>query len=117
MEEQLMKALRDQLEEERASIEQQLADLGATVTGDVGELPVDDGFADSAAATAERAEMLSLLEQLRSSYRDVSDALRRMDQGTYGKCERCGGDIAPERLQALPAARLCVRCKQKLARG
>ncbi len=34
-----------------------------------------------------------------------------MEQGEYGICKRCGQPIAPERLLALPEARLCVRCK------
>ena len=115
MQQDTIATLRGRLEEELASIEQHLRDLGANVTGDRVELSTDGGFADSAAATAERSETLSLVEGLTETHRDVVDALRKMDEGTYGKCENCGKDIAVERLEALPSARLCVACKQKAA--
>lgn len=41
---------------------------------------------------------------------EIEDAMRRMDIGTYGRCERCGVQIAFERLEAIPSARSCVRC-------
>jgi DnaK suppressor protein len=50
---------------------------------------------------------------LRDTLRDVDHALDRMDAGTYGTCERCRQPIADERLEALPAARLCIGCKQR----
>jgi RNA polymerase-binding transcription factor len=45
----------------------------------------------------------------------VDLALSKIDKGTYGTCERCGNPIGPERLEAIPYARLCVSCKQKEA--
>ena len=48
-----------------------------------------------------------LLEQVR-------DAMERLDDGTYGKCESCGESIDPARLEALPYATLCLRCQQRL---
>ena len=41
---------------------------------------------------------------------EIEEAMRRMDLGTYGSCERCGAQIAVERLEAIPSARSCVRC-------
>jgi RNA polymerase-binding protein DksA len=41
---------------------------------------------------------------------DALAALQRIDAGTFGICERCGKDIAPARLEAIPAARLCIDC-------
>jgi DnaK suppressor protein len=117
MEQRNMQSLYERLKSERTALEQQLSDLGATVSGDRVDMSVDEGFADSAAATAERSEMLSLVDQLSSTYSDVVDALRKIDEGTYGRCERCGNEIAPERLEALPAARLCVACKQRAGKG
>ena len=57
--------------------------------------------------------MLSLADGLKQRLDDVQAALHRMEAGTYGKCERCGKEIAPERLEAIPAARLCMACKSK----
>lgn len=113
MQQSKISTLRERLEADRASVEHQLEELGATVSGDRVDLSVDDGFADSAAATAERSETLSLVDQLSASHRDIIDALRKMDDGSYGRCERCGRDIAEERLEAIPSARLCVACKQR----
>lgn len=41
----------------------------------------------------------------------VQAALDRLDAGTYGKCVRCGKDINPKRLAALPYATLCIDCQ------
>ena len=41
---------------------------------------------------------------------DIQHALRRLDAGGYGSCERCGRTMPLERLQAIPSARLCVSC-------
>jgi DnaK suppressor protein len=53
-----------------------------------------------------------MIEGLRSHHDDIDAALGRLDNGTYGKCERCGREIPIERLEARPTARLCVACKQ-----
>jgi RNA polymerase-binding transcription factor DksA len=41
---------------------------------------------------------------------ETRDALARLDAGTFGECERCGGTIAKSRLEAIPYARLCITC-------
>ena len=110
-----------QLEQARAALDalredlrQQLTDLGASPDEDTLESGVfDHGFADSAQSTAERGKVLALVEHLRDQLGDVRRALQKMDEGTYGTCERCGNPIAPERLEAIPYATLCVSCKQK----
>ena len=43
----------------------------------------------------------------------IDEALKRIDNGTYGQCEGCGRNISKLRLEALPHARLCIRCKLK----
>ena len=53
-----------------------------------------------------------MLEQQQGVYAEVLAALERLDDGTFGKCESCGQQIPIERLEALPAARLCLSCKQ-----
>jgi DnaK suppressor protein len=72
---------------------------------------VDDEHDPEGSTTAfERAQLESLLTQSVRHLEDISKALRRVEQGTYGTCENCGGPIAPARLQALPAASQCVTC-------
>jgi DnaK suppressor protein len=107
-------AIRKALEEERTSVERQLEEHGVSPAEDRVQVEVDEGFADSAQATAERSELLGMIEQLRSHRAEIVAALERMDNGTFGKCERCGQEIPLERLEAIPVARLCVRCKQEV---
>ncbi len=116
MDQETLKSIRDSLEGELRTIEHQLGEYGVAVDGGV-DLSVDEGFADSAQATAERSEMLSFIEQLQATRAEVLAALRRIDEGVYGKCERCGREIPPERLEALPTATLCVTCKQASRSG
>jgi DnaK suppressor protein len=47
--------------------------------------------------------------------REISDALLRIDHGTYGVCAECEEPISPKRLDALPWARFCVPCQEKIA--
>jgi RNA polymerase-binding transcription factor DksA len=70
----------------------------------------DSGFADSGQVTAERGEVDALVGTLRDTLSDVDDALAKIDAGTYGICERCGKPIGDARLEAMPAARLCIAC-------
>ena len=75
----------------------------------VGELSsYDQHQADMGTETFEREKDLSILEQVEAELADVEHALRRLDDGTYGTCEVCGKPIPDERLEAMPAARLCL---------
>jgi DnaK suppressor protein len=103
------------LREEEAIVLAELADLGFTADGKV-DIHLDEGFADAAQTTSERARVLSLAEGLQQRLDEVQAALARIDKGTYGKCEGCGKDIPPERLEAIPAAKLCMACKSKAKR-
>ena len=116
MNEDQARNFRKLLEEERANIERQLSDYGASASGEGIDVKVDEGFADSAQATAERSEVLSHVEKLQLAHGEVLEAFGRIDRGTYGKCERCGQDIPPERLEARPTARLCISCQEATAR-
>jgi DnaK suppressor protein len=58
----------------------------------------------------------ALLDQLEEQLEQVEQALGRLEDGTYGKCQNCGQDIAPGRLQAMPQATLCIRCQEELER-
>jgi DnaK suppressor protein len=83
-----------------------------------------DGIVDSAALGAtddehdpegatiafERAQIASLLEQARRHLADLDEAIRRVEAGTYGRCDHCGQPITAERLAARPAARTCIGC-------
>jgi DnaK suppressor protein len=94
--------LRAQLEEERARLREQLQALQ--------EGEFDENFADTSQVTAERGEIDALTSSLTETLREIDDALARIESGTYGRCESCGGEIGMARLEAMPAARLCIRC-------
>ena len=75
----------------------------------LGELSsYDQHQADVGTETFEREKDLSILEQVEAELADVEHALRRLDDGTYGTCEVCGKTIPDERLEAMPATRLCL---------
>jgi DnaK suppressor protein len=111
--EEKMVELRAALEVQRDNLRKEVEDQGGDPDSDDAEIDVEHGFADSAHATAERARTLSVMKALRANLRWVNRALRKMDLGTYGDCERCGQPIGLERLEALPWAILCIDCARK----
>ena len=102
--------LRAVLEQERDTLVSQLAELGF---GEGGGLTYDANFADSSQVTAERGEAEALAASLRETLDEVEHALGKLDTGTYGVCEGCGERINPARLEAKPAARLCMDCASR----
>ena len=58
----------------------------------------------------ERSQVDALVRQARGRLSEIDAALARLDAGSYGTCERCGGAIADARLAARPEARLCIGC-------
>jgi DnaK suppressor protein len=108
--EAILSDLRASLEQERSDLRARLAEMGL-LSG--GELSFDQNFADSSQVTAERGEVEALAGNLRESLTDVEAALVKLDNGTFGVCEGCGDPIAPDRLEAKPAARLCMTCASK----
>lgn len=64
--------------------------------------------ADAASDAFEREKDFSILEQINAELDDVERALQRLDDGSYGTCEACGGTIPDERLEVVPAARFCI---------
>lgn len=68
---------------------------------------------DSAAEVAAFENNLSLEKELEVSLFNVKKALRKIDEGTYGMCEKCGRPIEEGRLQAFPSATSCMDCKRK----
>jgi DnaK suppressor protein len=72
-----------------------------------------DDDVDAGCKVAQHEQQLSLIASIRDRRDQVEHALRRLDEGTYGRCEQCGGPIDPLRLEAFPAATSCVRCKRR----
>jgi len=114
--------IRAQLEEERRSLEAEMAELEeesfrgtqSEITGEVG---IDEDFADAGSATFDREQALSIANNIRDLIDQVDRALSRIDEGTYGSCERCGRPIEAARLRALPRTLLCTDCKRREERA
>jgi DnaK suppressor protein len=85
-------------------------DLGAVIEAASDVATDDEHDPEGATIAFERARVGALLDQARGHLADIDDALRRLDHGGYGVCERCGHAIAPERLAARPVARTCISC-------
>lgn len=77
----------------------------------------DQHPADQGTETFEQEKALSLLEQHQAELADIELAFKRLDDGTYGKCEACGKAIPDGRLEARPAARFCVDDQKSVEQG
>lgn len=69
---------------------------------------LDQHPADQGTETFDRERDLSVREQVEAEFAEVDAALRRVEEGHYGLCEACGRPIGAGRLEAVPAARLCL---------
>lgn len=71
-------------------------------------------YADIAAQESDRAFQLRIRDRERKLIRKIDEALQRIEEGTFGLCERCGEEIGLERLKARPVTTYCIDCKTKL---
>lgn len=102
------------LKKEREQLVHQLDELGAAETGDLrSDLDFGGSFADAASVTAERTEVLGLVESLKNQLDDVDTALAHIEAGTYGRCDNCGKEIGADRMEFRPSSVLCVDCKTR----
>ena len=111
--EEQLEELRAALDAEATALEEQLAEHGKKVGGDWQGTPkgfeAEGGEAEDAADRFEElATNVPLVEELESRLKDVKDALKKMDAGTYGICEHTGEEIPFKRLEVNPAARTIV---------
>ncbi len=77
-------------------------------TGELVSGSADNHMGDTATATFDRELDYTLEDNAEGVLGAIDGALRRIDDGTYGKCRICGREIAPERLEARPWADLCI---------
>lgn len=109
---QTLERLKVKLLAEKSRLETELSRF-ATSTGTAGsyETRITDMGTDpdeNASEVEEYVDNLGLEQNLEGQLRDVSDALAKMEQGTYGVCETTGAEIALDRLEAYPAARTAL---------
>jgi DnaK suppressor protein len=105
----VLEAERDRLATEIADLER---DSATNLSDQSGENNYRDHMADQGTATFGKELDMSLEDNARSLFEQVNNALGRVDAGEYGKCVRCGEEIPADRLRAMPAAELCISCKE-----
>lgn len=99
----LEKEMRERLQATEGAAE------GPQMNSAVGRLTYIDAYQQQQVALRARRELESRLAAIRA-------ALTRVTDGTYGRCERCGAAIPPERLEFMPEAPFCVKCNERLGR-
>jgi DnaK suppressor protein len=82
--------------------------------GELAEGGVDNHLGDTASALFDRELDEGLEESARDTLVEIEAALVRIDDGTYGICERCGKPIGADRLSAIPWARLCIDDQRRM---
>ncbi len=113
--------LRIRLQAEEVELQTQLTtieeDTFATTQSEmVGDVGLDDESADAGTATFEREKDLSIENNVRDLLQKIERALKRIEAGTYGTCDRCGKPIEKARIKALPYVDLCIKDAQAQSR-
>ena len=97
---------RQKLVDEAKEIKENLEHLREAMKEEV-DVDAEEGDPD----LIEREKNVALASQLVRKLEGVQAALRAIDKGRYGLCERCGKEIDPERLEVKPDATLCLQCQ------
>lgn len=95
------------LEQRRQATEGVETERAAGLAGDDG---VED-IGDQSESDLERSTAFELASRDSQLIEDIDEALRRIDEGTYGQCRRCGKPIDEERLKAIPTAKYDAACQ------
>jgi len=107
--------LRAKLERDKAQVLERLELLKAD-SDSAGETREGSPFGkreEEATEAFELEKRLAMEKNLKDSLAEISHALEKFEAGDYGKCEMCGNQIEPHRLEARPQASLCMSCKAK----
>lgn len=88
--------------------------LHASLKEDTGELSSYDNHpGDIGTETFEAEKNISFTKNYKFALNEIEDAIARIGEGSYGKCEACGIEINEERLELIPYARYCVTCEKE----
>lgn len=92
-------------------LEDEACRKGSDAAGDLSTVPIHP--ADMATDTQQQDMSLTFMENENVQLQEIDDALERIREARFGRCEECGGEIALERLRAIPYASLCVDCRRR----
>jgi RNA polymerase-binding transcription factor DksA len=101
-------ALREEMEQSLATLVRRQNAVEADLQNSVRPMPANSRDAASVRSNDEVLEALDTEALQRIA--ELRTAIQRIDEGSYGVCLRCGQDISPARLMALPSAAFCVPC-------
>lgn len=110
--------VRRKLEQEKKELIEQVSDLEKTGLGNslrdsIGELSLCDNHpADIGDELFERSKDIALRDNAHILLERVEHALEKIDDGTYGVCDKCQSEIPLARLEAIPSASECIRCQR-----
>jgi RNA polymerase-binding transcription factor DksA len=108
-------ALMARLDLDRSQLKDEaLRGTGGEASGGLSDVPLH--LADLGSQCFEEELTLGLLANEEQLIEEINAALDRLNQGVYGRCASCGQEVPKERLQALPYARHCLACAQKIGR-
>ncbi len=104
----MLTPVQTELERELATLRRRHSAIDAHLHNADRELPQD--FADQATVTGNDQVLEGIDDVTLQRIAAIQQALKRIEDGTYGRCARCGDDIAPRRLAALNTTSVCVGC-------
>lgn len=115
---EFIKQIQEKLLAEKVRLEAELAKIGKPSGKDDTDFQTTwedygDKEEENAAEVAAYSDSLGLEATFESELREVTEALARLDDGTYGICKQCGMDISEQRLAVRPMATVCVSCLEK----
>ncbi len=108
MNEKELLQFKEQLEAMKASINSDVEQTLNEMTTQTGNIPDPN---DRATVESDRGFELRIRGRERKLMDKITEALARIEDGSYGTCAGCGGEIAIKRLQARPVAKYCIDCK------
>ena len=118
MQKELIEKLKHKLENEKTTLEKELAsfateDKDLKDNWDVKPINNEDSDMEEKATEAEEYDnLISLEHSLELKLKDVNSALEKISTENYGLCEKCGKEVEEERLLACPEAKLCIKCNE-----
>ena len=107
---QLLITERAKCADEIKSIAQDTSKSPREASGDLSAYTIH--MADMAADTYERELSMNIVSSEQATLYEIDDALKRLDDGSYGICQQCNKPITMSRLKAVPYASLCIACQR-----
>lgn len=115
------KKLRQELEDRRAEIEsdvsymaKEMRSIGVEQDDENGSL--GNHIAEDGSSVSEAERIVTITEDFQQILAQINSALERMNEGTYGTCQRCGKPVGEDRIEAFPYVAFCIECQSTIER-